>query len=483
MRSTTPVEYRGMRLRSGVAAVALALYRTMHQRTHNRPVHDSTRSARAALLASLLGFFVITLDAVVVNVALPTLGRELGAGITGLQWVVDGYTVMFAALLLSAGALTDRIGARQTFGLGLIVFVLASLACGLAPSLGSLVVARFVQGAGAAVMMPSSMSLIRQAYPDPVRRGHAVALWAMGGSVAATSGPVIGGLLVQLDWRLIFFINLPVGLATLLFLAGTQPSPRRRVPFDGWGQLTAVAAMGALTYGAIEMGSGGLSAVSVQVSFAVFLGALVAFIALQRHGAHPMVPSSLFALRNAKISMAVGFTFMVGYFGLPFVMSLYLQQQRGLSAAATGMAFLPMMVTGLLLTPFSARLVQRFSARALIVTGLVSMSAGLAIIAFLPPSTHVWWIAALMILVGLAGPLVAPPIAAVLLSSVPAALAGTASGVFNTSRQVGGALAVAVFGALLAQSSSFMAGLRASLMLAAGISLVTALIGLRLTDS
>ncbi|WP_321792706.1 MFS transporter [Burkholderia pyrrocinia] len=437
-------------------------------------------SARAALIAALLGFFVITLDAVVVNVALPTIGHELRAGITGLQWVVDVYTLAFAALLLSAGAFADRIGARQAFGLGLIIFALASAACGVAPTLKILVAARFVQGVGAAVMMPSSMSLIRQGYTDPVQRGHAVALWAMGGAVAATSGPVVGGMLALLNWRWIFFINLPVALATLFFLVRTPSSTRREVPFDAWGQLTAVIAMGALTYGAIEIGEQGITAPSVRVSFVIFLVSLVSFIRLQQHGAHPMVPPSLFASRNAKIAMVVGFTFMVGYFGLPFVMSLYLQQHRGLSAAETGVAFLPMMVTGFVLTPFSSHLMHRFSHRALIVVGLMSMSIGLACIAFLPFSVPVRLIEAPMILVGLAGPLVAPPITAVLLSSVPGHFAGTASGVFNTSRQVGGALSVAVFGALIARSSDFMTGLGTSLLFASTLSLAAAAISLRL---
>ncbi len=441
------------------------------------------RRAQATLTAALLGFFVITLDAVVVNVALPTLAHDLGASVDGLQWVVDGYTLMFGALLLSAGALADRIGARRAFGIGLAVFVVASMACGWAPTLAVLVAARLAQGVGAAAMMPASMALIRQAYPDPVRRGHAVALWAMGGSVAATSGPVIGGWLVSLDWRWIFFINLPVGLLTLIFLARTPASPRRPAPFDAAGQMTAVLAMGALIYGAIEAGAQGLGATPVWLAFALALLALGAFVWSQRRGAHPMVPSGLLAPRNARISMAVGFTFMVGYFGLPFVMSLYLQQQRGLSAPATGIAFLPMMLIGLLLTPFSARLVRRFGARTMIVSGLMSMAVGLAAVAALPVSAPVAWIAALMVLVGLAGPFVAPPVTAVLLSSVPAALAGTASGVFNTSRQVGGALAVAVFGALLTQASSFMAGMRTSLILAAGIALITAAVGTRLQSS
>lgn len=438
----------------------------------------ATPAAQATLIAALLGFFVITLDAVVVNVALPTLAHELGAGVAGLQWVVDGYTLMFGALLLSAGALADHIGARRAFGIGLGVFVVASMACGWAPTLATLVAARLAQGLGAAAMMPASMSLIRQAHPHPARRAQAVALWAMGGSVAATAGPVIGGWLVAMNWRWIFFINVPVGLLTLAFLARTPPSPRRACPFDPLGQATAVLAMSGLVYGTIEAGAQGFGALPVRLAMAVAVVALAVFAWSQRSTPHAMVPPGLLAARNARIAMVVGFTFMVGYFGLPFVMSLYLQQQRGLSAPSTGMAFLPMMLIGLVLTPFSARLVGRFGARQLIVGGLASMAIGLAGVAVLPASTPVGWISALMTLVGLAGPLVAPPVTAVLLNSVPASKAGTASGVFNTSRQVGGALAVAVFGGLIAHSSDFMSGLRSCLLLASAISLGTAAMAL-----
>ncbi|MDX1802613.1 MAG: MFS transporter [Alcanivorax sp.] len=445
-----------------------------------QPSPVSRRVARATLLSALLGFFVITLDAVVVNVALPTLGQELDASIAGLQWVVDGYTLAFAALLLSAGALTDRLGAKLAFGWGFSLFVLASLTCGLAPNLVTLVIARFAQGAGAAVMMPSSMALIRQAYSDPQERVHAIALWAMGGAVAATSGPVVGGLLVQLDWRWIFLINLPAGLLALALLREVPPSLQRAAPFDGWGQLTAMVAMGALIYGAIDIGSQDIHALTAWLALGIAAIVFPVFVMLQRRGAHPMVPPAVLQPRNARIAMVVGFTFMMGYFGLPFVMSLYFQQLRGMSAAATGLAFVPMMLIGLTLTPFTSRLVQRFSARTLIVTGLMSMTGGLAIIALLPASAPVWLTAMTMVLVGLAGPLVAPPVTAVLLNSVPALLTGTASGVFNTCRQVGGALAVAVFGALLVQAPTFMAGLRISLLLGAMVALITALISLRL---
>ncbi|HZP53476.1 MAG TPA: MFS transporter, partial [Actinocrinis sp.] len=169
----------------------------------------------AALTAALLGFFVVTLDTSVVNVALPAISRDVRAGMSGLQWVVDGYVLIFAAVLLSAGSLTDRIGARRAFGIGVGVFVLSSTACGLAPSLAALVIARLIQGVGAALMMPSSLTLIREAYADRVARGRALALWSLGGAVAAAAGPVAGGALSLASWRLIFFINVPVGLITL----------------------------------------------------------------------------------------------------------------------------------------------------------------------------------------------------------------------------------------------------------------------------
>ena len=333
----------------------------------------------------------------------PRSGGTSGGGITGLQWVVDGYTLMFAALLLTAGALSDRTGARRAFAAGLSLFVAASAACGLAPSLGALVAARFVQGA-----------------------------------------------------------------AALLLLTRTGPSPHRKIPFDWAGQVTAVLAMGGLTYGAIEAGPAGLTAPRVVAAFAVALLVLAAFLAAQAHGSHPMVPLELFRSRTVSVAVAVGFAFIVGYYGLPFVMSLYLQQLRGLSALATGLVFLPMMLIGAVLAPFSARLAERLGPRLLIGGGLALMTAGLAVV---PASTPVWVLAGLMVLVGLAGPLVSPPVAAVLLNSVPGRQAGVASGIFNTSRQVGGALAIAVFGALLAHPASFLAGLRTSLMLAATVAL------------
>jgi MFS transporter, DHA2 family, methylenomycin A resistance protein len=442
----------------------------------------STRSG-LSLAVALLGFFVITLDAVVVNVALPSIRDDLGAGMTGLQWVVDGYTLMFAALLLSAGSLSDRFGARQAFGAGVALFVVASAACGLAPTVELLIVARLFQGAAAAVMMPSSMALIGQAYPDPVQRARAVALWAMGGAAASSSGPVLGGVLTLISWRTIFFVNVPVGVVALLLLTRAARSPQRQAPFDWVGQATAILAMGGLTYGAITAGADGFASAQVIGAFVLAVAAFAAFVVAQARGAHPMVPLDLFRSRTVSVASGVGFAFIVGYYGLPFVMSLYLQQVRGLSSLATGVAFLPMMLIGAVLTPFSARTAERFGGRTLITLGLVLMAVGLAVLGLLPGSAPVWVVSALMLVVGVAGPLTMPPMMGALLNSVPDYRAGTASGVFNTSRQIGGALAIAVFGALLADQATFLQGLRTSLLIAAVVALAATVGSLLLPDS
>lgn len=434
------------------------------------------RSAAVTLLASAIGFFVITLDAVIVNVALPSMADELGGGVAGLQWVVDGYTLMFAGMLLSAGVLSDRLGAKRAFGGGMALFVLASAACGWAPDLASLVVARFVQGGAAAVMMPSSMALLSEAYPDPRLKARAVGMWAMGAAVASSSGPLLGGLLTLASWRLIFAINVPIGLLTFGLVSRIERSPVRAARFDPHGLVLALAAMGSLTFGAIEAGTVGLTDGRVLTALAVALVAGAGFVFSQRRAAAPMVPPELARNREVIVASIVGFAFIVGYYGLPFVMSLFLQQQRGLSSFQTGLVFLPMMVVGAVLVPFSAGAAERLGPRRLVTGGLVLMTTGLSATALAPVSSPIWVWSALMAVVGLAGPAIMPPTTALLLGRVPAGQAGTAGGIFNTSRQLGGALAVAVFGALLA-NTAFHDGMRVSLLLAAAVAAAAAVAG------
>ena len=438
------------------------------------PTPPPRGTARPALAASVLGFFVITLDALVVNVALPDIHKDFGGGITGLQWVVDGYTLMFAALLLTAGSLGDRIGAHRAFGIGMTVFVLASAGCGLAPSLGVLIAARFVQGAGAALMMPSSLTLIREAFPDEAKRGKAIALWTIGGSVAASAGPIVGGALSLISWRTIFFINLPVGVAALFLLARAHRSPRREVPFDLVGQIAAVAAMGGLTYGVIDAGADGFGAPGAVAAFALAAVAGVVFGMSQARGRHPMVPLDLLRTRTMLVAAGSGFAFMAALSGSVFAYSLYLQQERGLSSFTAGLVFVPMTAPSGFISMPVARLARALGPRVPIVGGMLLMATACVTLAALPATAPVWLLAIVLIPIGINGPLSMQPTTGVLLTSVPPQRAGIAGGVFNTSRQIGGALAVAVFGALISGRAGFQHGLRAGLLIAAIAALAAA---------
>lgn len=440
------------------------------------PASEAARGGPSTVLvAALLGFFLISLDALIVTVALPDIGRGLGGGMSGLQWVVDGYTLVFAALMLSAGALSDRVGARRAYAGGLALFGLASGACGLAPTLGVLVAARLVQGAAAAVMMPASLALVRQGFPDPARRARAIALWAVGGAVAVAAGPVLGGALTaSVGWRWIFIVNLPAGLLALALLTRVPASPRLPARLDVVGQTTAVVAMGALTFGVIEGGAEGFGRPLVVVPLLVAVAAAGTFLAAQARGSHPMLPLPLLRSRLVAVALAVGFVLNVSYYGGVFVFSLYLQQERGQSALHAGLTFLPMTALVAVVNLASARLAARFGPRVPMVAGQLLGAAGLLSLLTVDAHTPVWVVAVLMVPVSLGGALTVPTLTAMMLDALPEGRAGTASAVLNTSRQVGGAIAVAVFGALLAGADTFQAGMRWSMLIGAAGLVLTA---------
>ena len=430
----------------------------------------------APLGAAMLGFFVVALDAQIVNVALPDIGATLGGGLSGLQWAVTGYTLTFSSLLLFAGTLSDRIGARRAYGLGMTLFLLASALCGFAPTLPVLVAARVAQGVGAALITPTSLALLRDAYEDARARAKAVAYWALGGSVAAAAGPILGGLLTQLDWRVIFFINLPVGCLALALLVRVPESPRRGHSFDLVGQVTALAALVGFTYGVIQGGSGSYGDPDVIAAFVVALVGAAGFVASQARGRHPMVPLELFRARPVAISLAAAFVTMAAFYGIVFVQSLYFQQVRGASPLQTGLLFLPMTALVAILNPTAAKIALRFGPRVPIIGGQVLMVLGLVGLAVAPADLPLAAVAALMVPVGVGGSFTVPPLTSLLLDAVPAPQAGTASGVLNTARQVGGSMGVAAAGAVIAHMAGFMDGLRVSLVaLAVLLALTTAL--------
>lgn len=431
------------------------------------------QSSALVLVASLLSFFIISLDGSVVNVALPSIRDSFHSGISGLQWVVDGYTLMFAAFMLSAGALSDRIGAARAYALGLGGFTVASMACGFAPSLGVLVGARLVQGCAAAIMMPASLALIRQSFDDAGARARAIGIWTAAGATAVAVGPVVGGLLTSyVDWRWIFFVNLPVGVAGLVLLTRIPKSPRRTAALDPVGQLSAVVALACLTYAVIESGHAGHSLLSVAVPAAGAVIAISVFLLTESRAAQPMVELALFRSRRALVCLAAGFSLNAVFYGVIFLFGLYFQQLRGYSAATAGWMFIPLCALTPVMNMLGVRLAGRFGPRLPMVTGQAIMGAGALALIVSGPHTAVVWPILLLVPIGVGGGLAVPQLTAMMLDSVEPALAGTAAAVLNTVRQVGSCLAVAAFGAILAQHS-FPLALRSCLVVGALVLAVT----------
>ncbi|KAA5545605.1 MFS transporter [Roseiconus nitratireducens] len=436
-------------------------------------------SPSRSLLAALVGFFIITLDALVVSVALPAIGDTLDGDLVGLQWIMDGYTLPFAALLLLGGTLSDRIGARTAFGIGLVVFTISSAACGWAGTLGMLVSARFVQGAGAALMTPASLALIGEAYPDPVKKSRAIGLWAVGGAVASAAGPLVGGALTTISWRFIFWINLPVGVFALWLLSAVPKSQRMANSFDWSGQIAALLALTSLTFGLIEAGELGVASPQVIVCLAVACASTVAFLLIQAYAINPMIPLGMFRSSAAAIPVVIGFTFMAGFYGMVFLVSLFLQQQRGLTPFETGITFVPVTAFSIVMPIVAARVAERFGNRVPIVAGQAAMASGLFALGMFADTASVAMLIAMMVPVGFGAGMAMPSATSTLLNSVPSDRSGTASGVLNTSRQVGGAIAVAAFGALVA-AMGYQDGVRASFAIAGGLLTLTMFASMRL---
>lgn len=417
----------------------------------------------------MLSFAVVALDAQIANVALPTIQKSLGGDISALQWVVSGYTLMFSTLLLFGGTIADRIGSRAANRNGVILFVIASVACGLAPTMPTLIVARFVQGIGAALVTPTALSLIREAFDDARERARAIGMWAVGGAVAAAAGPILGGLLAPIDWRLIFFVNLPIGIISLIVISKVSVSPKKAANFDIPGQFAAVIGLGSLTFACIEGGRLGFGSPLILGAFALAVVAIVTFVKIQGASKHPMVPLALFRSRKIATALVIALINMAAFYGLVFMQGLYFQQERGLSALVTGLLFLPMAGTTPITNGYVAKVSEKYGQLTPIAIGLGSMAFGLMLIASLPIDVPVWVIAVCMIFVGNGGAFTVPAIAAIILQDAPVQLAGTASGVLNTFRQMGGSLGVAVFGAIASLSSIFISGLRMDYFVIAGI--------------
>ncbi|MEU8135336.1 MFS transporter [Streptodolium elevatio] len=411
------------------------------------------RTSPYALVAALLGFTVISIDVSAVNIALPSIGSSLHSGMTGLQWVVDAYTLMLAALMLSAGALSDRAGARRAYAWGVTLFTLASLACALAPGIGTLIGARVAQGAAAAIVIPSSLALIRQTYDEPRQRARAIALWTVGGSVAMAAGPVLGGLLTEgPGWRAVFLLNLPIGAVILLLLTRTERSVRRPAPLDLGGQVTAVLALAGLAYAVIEGGHVGWTDPRVAAALAVSVSAAVLFVVAERRHRAPMVPLGMLRERPVVLPLVFGFAVNSAFYGGIFLLGLYYQELRGMSGLEAGLMFVPMAAIITTTNLVSPRLAERVGRRPVIAAGQLIMAVAMLALLPLDARTPIWLVIVLLVPLGIGGALSVPAFTAQLMDGVPGERVGTASGLLNALRQTGGALAVAVFGALVVAS-------------------------------
>lgn len=446
----------------------------------HRPYDPRSKPVKPLTLAAMsLGFGVVQLDVTIVNTALSSIGASLGGGVSELQWVVSIYTVAFAALILTGGALGDRVGAKRVFMAGFAVFTADSLACALAPTSAILITARAAQGAGAAILVPNSLALLNHTYSEATERCRAVGWWLAGASVALTAGPPVGGALIALaGWRSIFLVNLPIGLAglwlTWRYVAETAGANRE---LDFPGQTAAIGSLGTLAAALIEGGRLGWSDPWVIASFGTAMILAVLFVFRERRAKKPMLSLSLFANSVFARTTLIGLLLNIPFFGLIFAFSLYFQKINGLSPLATGLAFVPMMDMVLPVSLLAPRLAERFGGPATVAAGaLISAVACLALLGIDRGSSY-WALCTQLSAIGGGLALSVPPLTSALLGSVAKPCSGVAAGVLNSARQTGSVLGVALFGSLIGQNT-FLSGLRAALIISALLAGVAATIAI-----
>jgi len=403
-----------------------------------------------------MSLLIVGLDNTIVNVALPSIGRELDAGVSGLQWIVSAYTLTIACLLVLAGSMADRFGRRRVFQLGLLLFTLGSLLCSLAPNLGFLIVFRMLQAIGGSMLNPVAMSIIRNTFADPRERAQAIGVWGATVGASLALGPVLGGVLVQtVGWRSIFWINIPVGLAAIALTARFVPESRAPHPrrFDPVGQLLVIVLLGSLTYAIIQGPSlGWLSAPELGL-FAVAAAALAALIWQETHHEEPLIELRFFRsvpFSGATVIAVSAFAALGGYL---FLNTLYLQEDRGLSPLHAGLLTLPIAAMTLIFAPLSGRIVGRRGSRVPLVLGGLGITVSSLMLTGLSGTTPVGWLVASYFIFGIGFGLVNPPITVTAVAGMPAAQAGVAAAVASTSRQIGQTFGVAIVGAIAAPAA------------------------------
>ncbi|GHI18429.1 MFS transporter [Streptomyces virginiae] len=400
-----------------------------------------------------MSLLIVSLDNTVLNVALPSMRRELDASVAGLQWTIDAYTLVLASLLMLMGSTADRIGRRKVFVAGLLAFGLGSLLCSLAPSLGWLIVFRMVQAVGGAMLNPVAMSIITNTFTDPAERARAIGVWGAVGGVSMAAGPLIGGVLVDsVGWRSIFLINLPIGLAALVLTLRHIPESRAARPRrpDPLGQVLVIALLGSLTYGIIEAPAAGWRSPLIMGCAVVALASFVGLLVHEPRCAEPLIDLRFFRSAPFSGSTIIAISAFAGLAGFLFLNTLYLQDVRGLSALHAGLYLLPMAGLTVLFAPLAGRLVGSRGPRiCLLIAGVAMAASGLLFALFEAETSNPLLFTGYM-LFGLGFGMVNAPITNTAVSGMPRSQAGVAAAIASTSRQTGGTLGVAVIGSVLA---------------------------------
>ncbi|MEU2729603.1 MFS transporter [Streptomyces griseoviridis] len=419
----------------------------------------TARRRMLVLAICCMSLLIVSLDVTVLNVALPSMQKELHASTSGLQWTIDAYTLVLASLLMLAGSTADRIGRRRVFMAGLVVFGLGSLLCSIAPSLDALIAFRMIQAVGGSMLNPVAMSIITNTFTDPRERAKAIGVWGAVVGISMAAGPLVGGLLVDsVGWRSIFWINLPVALAALLLTLRYIPesrAPKARRP-DPVGQVLVMALFGSLTYAIIEAPTRGLTTV---LPFAIVAAAaLIALLWYEPRRDEPLIDLRFFHSAPFSGATVIAISAFAALGGFLFLSTLYLQNVRGLDALHAGLWMIPLALPTFLFAPVSGRLIGSRGPRPSLLIAGTAMTASALLFAAFDAETHDVLLVVGYVLFGIGFGFVNAPITNTAVSGMPRAQAGVAAAVASTSRQLGQTLGVAVIGAVLASgvgASSF----------------------------
>jgi EmrB/QacA subfamily drug resistance transporter len=410
------------------------------------------------LLVVSLGFFMTLLDLTIVNIAIPNMISKLHASLDDILWVINAYALVLAVLLITCGRLGDLFGQRKMFFAGIALFTLASAACGLSLSPGYLIGFRAVQGLGAAMLMPQTLAILTMVFP-PERRGAAFGVWGAVAGIATIAGPTLGGLLVTaFDWRYIFFINVPIGAVVLVLTLILIPDLRtgRRHSFDVTGVVLASLALFAICYALVEGQKYNWSTITSFISIPLLLGigfvllGLFLFFQARRQDGEPLVPFSLFKDRNYALMNIVAGFIAIGMLGIFLPFSIYLQSVLGFSALKAGLTMAPASVVSMFVAPVAGRMSDRIGGKYILMVGLLLFAGGMGTIAFIAQPSSAWYdFLAPQFVAGIGIGCTFAPMTTVAMRNVKPMMAGAASGVFNTTRQVGTVIGTAGVGALL----------------------------------